>query len=171
VQGADGTTTQRGVPWAIGADKLLIVSVGTGEFRVKLNKTSRIAALFGGRALLGIMADNQSMTLTLMQLLANPKRPWSINSEIDDLRGDDLGVLLGGAQSLLSFTRYNVNLEKEWLRKKLGIEYFSDKRLRQIQCLDDPHEMHTYLTLSRTAAAYQVTDDDFPVLFDSPKAA
>lgn len=170
VQGDDGSTSTRGIPWGLGADKLLMVSVGTGDFRVKVTSLRwTFAALFGGRALLGIMADNQTTTLKLMQWLANPKRPWTINSEVDDLRWEKFGQLIGAPQSMLAFTRYNVNLEQKWLQQKLGYHHFSDRRLRRIQRLDDPDEMHTYLSLSRAAAAYQVTDDDFPSRFDNPK--
>lgn len=168
VTGADGKTSQRGVAWELGANKLLIVSVGTGDYRVKMTSQRMTPAVaFGGQALLGTIADNQATTLKLMQWLADPKRPWTINGEVDDLRWDNLGKLIGGTQSLLSFTRYNIKLEEKWLREKLKVDYFSDARLASLRRLDNPTEMHTYLSLSRAAAAYQVTDDDFPEEFNT----
>lgn len=167
VTGDDGKTSKRGVPWELGAQKLLIVSVGTGDYRVKVtSRRMTPAAGFGAQALLGTMADNQATTLKLMQWLADPKRPWTINGEVDDLRWDNLGKLIGGSQALLSFTRYNIKLEEKWLREKLNVTHFSDKRLARLRELDNPNELHTYLSLSRAAATFQVTDDDFPAEFD-----
>lgn len=168
VTGDDGKSVKRGIPWELGADKLLIVSVGTGEYRVKVGSGRMTPAVgFGGQALLGTMADNQAITLKLMQWLADPKRPWTINGEVDDLRWDNLGKLVGGSQSMLSFTRYNIKLEEKWLREKLDTDHFSDRRLASLRRLDNPNEMHTYLSLSRRAAEYQVTDDDFPPEFNT----
>ncbi len=57
--GRGRSTSPRGMPWPLGAQNLLIVSVGTGDFRVKLTSTGKIAALFGGRALHAMTADSQ----------------------------------------------------------------------------------------------------------------
>ena len=66
---------------------------------------------------------------------------------------------------LLSFTRYDVKLEKDWLRKKLN-RNFSDRRLNQVRDFMDPTDLRTNYNLGHQAAEYQVTTDDFPGAFD-----
>jgi hypothetical protein len=169
VQNTDGDVEQRGVPWKLGADNLFIVSVGTGDFRAKIKSPGRMAAKLGGRALLGMMADSQEMTLQMMHWLANPKRRWTINSEVGDLRWDSLGELIGTSKSMLMFMRYNIVLENKWLEKELNGTQFPEDRLEELQRLDNPKEMKAYDQMACDAAKLQVTADDFPWQFNRPK--
>ncbi len=165
-----GTCVTRGIPWPLGPDKLFIVSVGTGDFRfVSRDRWWKPAMLLAGESLLSMISDTQATTLKMMQWLASPNKAWSINREVDDLRYDTLGQLLGAPQGMFSYARYNIRLDKAWLDQKLGVTHFSARRLRQLQRLDEVCELHTYQTLSRAAAARQVTSDDFPWQFDNPK--
>lgn len=160
----------RGIPWELGDDKLLVISVGAGDYRVKTASAwGKPAILFAGRALLGMTSDAQAMTLKTMQWLANPNKAWTINREVDDLRYENLGELLGAPRRFLSYARYNVKLEHEWLQKKLGIKPLSNRRLRSLQRLDDPFNIADYQMLARRAAGYQVSPDDFPWQFDNHK--
>ena len=93
------------------------------------------------------------------------RRRWTINLEIDDQR-DDLFFACGRVDHpLLSFTRYDVKLEKDWLSAKLG-RNFSDRRLNQVRDFMDPTDLRTNYNLGHQAADYQVTADDFPGVFD-----
>jgi hypothetical protein len=160
----------RGIPWQLGHDKLLIISVGAGDYRIRTaSARGKPALLFAGRALLGMTSDAQAMTLKTMQWLANPNKAWTVNREVDDLRWENLGELLGAPRRFLSYARYNVKLEHDWLVKKLGIKRLSDRRLRSLQKLDDPFNIYDYQFLARRAAAHQVTPDDFPWQFDNHK--
>jgi len=164
---ADGQLSERGIPWKLGRNNLLIVSIGTGSFRVRVKSKGWIAALLGGRALLGMMADSQGMNLKMLQWLGNPRRRWKIDGEVGDMLGDDLGELVGGEKSLLSFNRYDVVLENEWLEHELDGRRFSDDQLTALQQLDNAKNLATYYDLGEAAAGKQVSDDDFPWQFDT----
>jgi hypothetical protein len=168
VVGQDGRTSLRGIPWQLGADKLFIVSVGTGDYRVTVEQEGRFAGLLGGKALQAMMADSQTMTLTMMQWLANPRLRWTINMEIEDLQGENLGEVMGTANSLFSFARYNIMLEAKWLEQELG-RTASAERLEELRRLDNVDAMQAYDELSSAAAKLQVTADDFPWRFNRPK--
>ncbi|MDX1925468.1 MAG: hypothetical protein SFV81_03055, partial [Pirellulaceae bacterium] len=166
----DGVEKERGIPWKLGDDQLLIISVGTGDYRVTTRSSRwKPAIMFAGKSLLGMTSDAQSLSLQMMQWLANPKKAWTVNSEIDDLRDDHLGELIGAPGRFLSFARYNVKLEQKWINDKLGMK-FSKWRLRRLQKIDSPPQIEHYLNLGRQAAAYQVTPDDFPAAFDTEPA-
>lgn len=173
---AQSDADKLGISWRLGRTKLLIISVGTGDFRYEIRSRGfRPAALFGGNVLRGMIADAQSTTLKTMQWLADPKdrenpmKPWSINGEVGDLRFDTLGELIGAPDGFLSYARYNIRLENEWLRTKLSLKPLSKRRIRNLQRVDDPCELPTYQLLGRLAAAKQVTPDDFPWQFDNHK--
>lgn len=101
--------------WETGADKLLLVSVGTGVWERRdrpedllddsiLNWAARIPGMF--------MADSSSQAQMLLQWWSNSATPWLIDRETGDLRGD---VLSG--RELLSYLRYDVRVEPDCLRR------------------------------------------------------
>jgi hypothetical protein len=156
--------------WPLGENNLLLVSVGTGTYRVRVANSllNNISVLHAIDALQGVISDSQNLNLTLLQMLSKPRRRWSINLEIDDQR-DDLLLRVGGVDHpLLSFARYDVKLEAKWLSDKLE-RNFSERRLRQIRDFMDPTDLRTNYNLGHQAAAYQVTPDDFPGVFDLPR--
>lgn len=168
-----GRTAERGIPWKLGEDQLLIISIGAGEYRVT-SKASRLkpAILFAGKSLMGMTSDAQATTLKMMQWLANPCNPgkaWEVNREVGNLADDNFGELIGAKRGFVSFARYNVKLNNEWLDQKLDVVPLSKRRLRSMQELDDPFNIADYQFLARRAAAYQVTSDDFPWQFDNHK--
>ena len=156
--------------WGLGEDKLLLISVGTGTYRVRVPNSllkRNVSALHAIDALQGVIADSQNLNLTLLQMLSKPRRRWTINLEIDDQRDDPMLRVGGVDHPLLSFTRYDVKLEKDWLRKKLN-RNFSDRRLNQVRDFMDPTDLRTNYNLGHQAAEYQVTTDDFPKDFNLP---
>lgn len=160
--------------WSMGANNLLLVSVGTGSYRMRLKPSfwaRRIPMLFAAQALHGLIADADALSLTLLQWLSAPKRPWVINTEIADLAGELLGQnhQAGGAQPYLSFVRYDVRLEKDWLYKNYGSELgasLTPDFIEGLQQLDRPDLMDRMYHVGGVAAGIQVTPDDFPGAFD-----
>ncbi len=78
--------------WETGADKLTIVSVGTGTYRRTLSeaelgffKPLRLAY----HALSSLVDDAETQVLTLMQWLGHSLTPWQINRELRDLADED----------------------------------------------------------------------------------
>jgi hypothetical protein len=155
--------------WELGDKKLLLISVGTGSYRLPVSGSflnRAIPAKFAVEALQGLIADTNALNLTLLQMLAKPNKRWTINGEIDDQRDDLLVNMNGVEHPLLSFARYDVKLEEKWLREKLG-RRFSKRRLDEIRDFMDPRDLKTNYDIGDAAATFQVTPDDFPDVFDT----
>lgn len=164
-----------GFRWDLGAGNLLLVSVGTGSYRMALNPgfwARNFSAGLAVESLRGLVADADTLSLTLLQWLSAPKRRWEINSEIGTLEGELLGLVdaAGGARPMLSFVRYDVRLEKQWLRENCAAELgqnISDDAVAALQQLDRPDMMGAMYRVGEVAAKKQVTPDDFPGEFGS----
>ena len=70
---------------------------------------------------------------------------------------------------LATYVRYNVILERDWLKSELGLELDPDK-IDQIRKMDDPSNLSDLAELGRLAAAKQVKPEHLPAAFDLPKA-
>jgi len=167
-----------GFQWHLGADHLLIVSVGTGGFRTVFEPgplTRNFSTLFAAQALRGLIGDTEALSLTLLQWLSAPERSWEINSEIGNLEGELMGSGLSGSEPkpLLSFIRYDARLEKDWLHSACGSEIaarLSAGYIADLQRLDRPDMMDEMYRVGEHAAKAQVTPNDFPARFDRVSA-
>jgi hypothetical protein len=146
------TLPQFGLGFETGADRLEIVSVGTGGFRERLppRRGPRPALAIALQALMGQIADAQMQSLALMSWLGASRTPWEINSELGDL-----GMAAGPCAPLFSFERYDVLLEREWLAAELGHEA-GEKEVAKLREMDDPRLIPTLYQLGRRAAARQI---------------
>ena len=61
------------------------------------------------------IGDSQQLILTLMSLLSESPTPWPINAELGEL-----GALGAPRGPLFRFLRYDIKLEEEWLRERIG---------------------------------------------------
>jgi hypothetical protein len=126
-----------GFGWPLGADRLQVVSVGTGTWAVRhaaadlLKKTAAENALL---SLLSIMDDCSALTEVLMQWLSDSPTARQLDSEIGTLLGD----LLGAADPWLSYLRYNATLQTDWLARFLPELKIDDKGLEALRRMDDP---------------------------------
>ena len=148
------------VKWPTGADKLLMVSVGTGA--AEANQTpSRIAAQGAIRALFSLMDDCAALVETMMQWMSTSPTKRAFDVEIGNLGGD----LLPGAP-LLTYLRYNVMLsasEIESLHPGLSAEV-----VESLREMDNPDNLDLLLKLGQTAGAEQIRAVHFPTEFDLP---
>ena len=84
--------------------------------RLTLEQGSNMSALgLAIHALQGLSLDAQVQTLQLLQWLSEPARPWVINTEVGTLAGEVLG-----GRELLTFLRYDVKFDPDWLRERTG---------------------------------------------------
>jgi len=144
--------------WETGADKLRIVSVGTGTFRETLDpKWARwmLSSQLAVKALKGMISDGQTQVMTMMQLLGHNRTPWSINSLVGDLDG----VLLP-SEPLFDFLRYDVKLEADWLRDELKISV-TKRQLESLRAMDDPSEIRRAYDIGTAAAEKFVRPEHF----------
>lgn len=139
-----------GLNWPLGSDKLSLISIGTGRHRHVTRRSRKPAFVFGARTLQGLIEDCQAESLMLMQWLSEPDMPWWLNRDLQDLQGDVLG-----GRPLLSFQRYDLMLEKEWLEEHFG-RRFSEADVVKLRAIDNPSLMPKLSALAKEEAERQV---------------
>lgn len=146
------------VGWAMGAGKLLVVSVGTGASDPG-RTPSRVAATGAVKALLSLMDDCGALVETMMQWMSASPTARAIDREVGDL-GEDV---IGGAPAL-SYLRYNVSLSGgELAALKPGLSAAQAASLGE---MDNPANLDTLLELGVAAAPLKIQAGDFPPAFD-----
>jgi uncharacterized protein len=155
-----------GFTWPTGKDRLLIVSIGTGQYKEPRSAAAVVGdptALQGIAALQSLMDDCERMNRAQLQWLTNCLTPWIIDRAVGDMKLDSQS----GPQ-LATYVRYNAILEQAWLKTELGVDLAADK-LEQIRKMDDPSNMDDLVGLGRKAAAKQVKPEHLPATFDLDK--
>jgi uncharacterized protein len=146
------------IGWPMGADKLLLVSIGTGMVDPRVRKAN-LPAEHGVKALLALMSDCASLQETLVQWMSSSPTARKIDRELGDLGHD----VLGGTP-LLSYLRFNVDLTSESV-KQLD-PALTDKKIAGLSEMDDPENMQILHALGTAAAARDMHADHFPLRFD-----
>lgn len=136
--------------WPVGPANLSMISIGTGRYAVAVHGSWSPALKFAAETLGGLIADCQATSLLLMQWLSQPEQAWWLNSDIESLEGDVLG-----GRPLLSFQRFDIRLESEWLREHCGLSV-SLAELKRLRRMDNPAAMSDLYELARTAADKQI---------------
>lgn len=153
-----------GYDWPLGADRLSILSVGTGAFRQQLdaatagNLPAMVLALKG---LTGLIRDCEQSVLTTMQMLGLTPDPIAINSEIGDLTGKQ-----ALRAPLFSFQRYNLQLDQDWMAETLG-QRLSRKEVGDLQKMDNPEIVPIVYDFARQAAELQVKAGHLELFLDT----
>ena len=148
--------------WPVGEDRLLLVSVGTGTWSRQeegeevlgygaWNWAAEVPAMF--------MSDATWHVQLMLQAMSNTPTRVRINREIGDL-GDSL--LTG--EPLLSYIRYNVDLDETTLNA-LGLPELAAqaKGLREMSAAENRHHL---ARIGETAASRDVDPAHFPPAFD-----
>ena len=141
------TVEGHGFCWPTGKDRLLIVSVGAGQYKRQRSATAIVgepAALQGLFALASLMDDCERVNHATLQWLTKCLTPWVIDRAVGDMKLDSQR----GPQ-LATYARYNAILEQAWLKTELGVDLASDK-LQQIRKMDEPSNMDDLVDLGRT---------------------
>ncbi len=166
--GADLTKGEKALPWSLGADQLMIVSVGTGSYEFQVGESGS-AAYDAVQALQGMVSDGQELALTLLQWMSTPTASaptshWPIDRVIENLSGDQLGHSSAPKLPLLTFHRYDVRLEREWLLKMLGQNVPADL-LDEMRDFTNAKHLKALANLGRLAGKQQVHAHHFPDVF------
>jgi hypothetical protein len=157
-----------GFAWPTGKNRLLIVSVGTGQYRQPRPAKALFAdpaALQGIAALQSLMDDCERTNGATLQWLTDCLTPWIVDRAVGDMRLDS-----EKGPQLATYVRYNATLEQAWLKTELGVDLAADK-VEQIRKMDDPSNMNDLVGLGRRAAAMQVKPEHLPAAFDLAKTA
>jgi hypothetical protein len=152
-----------GFRWRTGADKLLLVSIGTGTYKELFPAQKLLdmpAAEQGLRALASLMDDCARVNHALLQWLTCCQTPWHIDRDVKDMKLDS-----EQGPNLARYSRYNVLLEKSWLKTEADID-LEPAQLAKLGAMDDASNMAELAKLGATAAAKQIKPEHFPAAFD-----
>jgi uncharacterized protein len=151
-----------GFGWAAGADRLLVVSVGTGKANeamghaTLLKSTAEAHAL---RSLTSLMGDCGELVETMMQWLSNSPTA----RKIDRVMGTT-GTPLGGTP-LCSYLRFNVHFDREWYEMHMG-ESANAEKLKALEAMDEPANINELDRIGRLAGERLVRTEHFAPAFD-----
>jgi len=147
------------IKWPAGRDNILVVSVGTGAADAAVRR-SEVAAAHAVRALLSLMEDCGTLQEMLLQWMSESPTARKIDSELNELTGD----LVGGAP-LLSYVRYNVDLQQAAIHGLLGDEAEA-LAVDHLTAMDAPDNMPLLHQLGVAAGRRRVKSGHFPSAFD-----
>jgi hypothetical protein len=151
-----------GFRWPMGADRMMLISIGTGEPVMtpdRMPGPHAPALSLATLALQSVMQDCSWLGQTLLQWMGESPAPWRIDGEIGDLADDRLTPA-----PLLHYQRYQMMLDERWLRE-IGATVLPGE-IRQLELMDQPRGVPRLLDLARHAAAEQVKAEHLPGLFD-----
>ena len=148
--------------WPLGDENLLLCSVGTGAFTAAPNKKAmkRYSNLHWlALAAVQLMGDASELNQTVLQWMSRSPMARPIDTQIDRLTGDQLGP-----QPLITYLRYNVDLEQRALLD-VGLDYSSD-RVSSLCGMSEVKNIAELDKIGKAAAKAQVKDEHFPLAFD-----
>lgn len=152
-----------GLGWPADPERLFLVSVGTGSRSPSFqpDRAMRMpSAMVGLHSVRSVIADSSWFAQTILQWISNSQTAWEIDREVGSLDGDLLGD-----REWLSYARYDLRLEREWLAQRLGLDR-DDAELEDLAVLDNPAGVEALAELGEAAAAVQVSGEHFPAAFD-----
>lgn len=144
--------------WAMGANRLLLISVGTGAADPAVKK-SAIAAKEGIGALIALMDDCAALQETVLQWMSDSETARRIDGEIGDLKND---ALPGG--EMISYARYNISLGRADV-EKLAPGMVTPEQIGALSEMDAPQNMPILRKLGEIASA-AVLEKHFPERFN-----
>ena len=160
--------TLNGFPfrWKLGADNMLIVSVGTGMSKLDklpqdiqknnlLKWAQQIPDMF--------MQDASWHNQIILQWMAKSPTACEIDSEIGDLK-DDLLVTDVNNKGLLSYLRYNMWLMKDDLEQLMNKPY-TPQQVNDLDEMSNAASRFELYDIGMAAAKQQVRDEHFPENF------
>jgi hypothetical protein len=156
-----------GFGWEAGADKLLVVSIGTGQARPMrpewVKRPARLAIWKAIHALSCLSYDTSQLAITMLEWLGTSPQPWPINREVGTLDGANPGP------PLWTFVRYDAPIEARWLADHLP-DPPPAEMLPKLSRLDDDTQVPALHALGLQAGAALIKPEHFPDVFD-PVAA
>ncbi|MBA3967772.1 MAG: hypothetical protein H0X47_18725, partial [Nitrospirales bacterium] len=148
-----------GAGWPLDPDKFLLVSVGTGSAQPGTTN-SWLQGQHAIKALFSLMDDCAESVETILQWLSNSPTARHIDAAMNDLKPDFLAE-----RPLLHYLRYNVQLDRGWLKENLQ-KHMTDHEVRKLQAMDRPENIPFLSELGIQAAKRQIQDYHFPSSFD-----
>jgi uncharacterized protein len=152
-----------GVRWPIGANNLLLVSVGTGSWDLRLD-TDEVMRMppvkLALRALSSLMGDAAALNELILQWLSVSPTARQIDREVGDLCSD----VLGASEPWLTYLRYDPQLDREWLKDRVGLD-LGQEEVEVLRKMDDPTNLDALARVGDATAAL-VKNEHFDARFD-----
>ena len=152
--------------WPTGADRLHVVSVGTGKADPEIghaNLVTGTALVHAVLSLAALMEDCADEVEAVMQWLSASPTARTIDREMERAQPP-----LGGAP-MFGYLRYNVLLQSDWVAEHLG-ETMSREQLKALEAMDEPRNIPELDRVGRLAGKKLVTAEHFARGFDSAVA-
>ena len=156
-----------GVGWPMGADKLFLLSVGTGTFEPSkpgVDGQGRAELARVKDAFFSVLHDTQVLTKTLMQWISTSPTATAIDSEMGDLAGDRIAD-----RPLITYVRYDTELSEEGLeplKPWLTVDP-SELDMASLAEMDEPDNVETLWEIGRAVGATAIDDAHLPTTFDA----
>jgi len=153
-----------GLEWPMGAENLLLVSVGTGFLETRMEPEAVMdmpAIQLAAQSVISIMGDCDWLGQTVLQWLSNSATPWKIDSEVGNLQQD----VMGSESALLTYLRYTLAYSSNWLHDNLNVD-MSEEEATSLFAMDNPQNVQMLSDLGTKAAAIQINARHFPGEFD-----
>lgn len=152
------------IGWPTGADKLMLVSVGTGSADPAM-APAKLAVEHAVKSLLSLMDDCAALMETLLQWMSAGPTARVIDRETGDLRDDSIAPA-----PLIHYLRYNIALTPQALAE-LGLQ-FDDAAMANLSAMDSPDNMPALHDIGAKAAERQVRGEHFSPRFNlAPEAS
>lgn len=150
--------------WETGADKLLIVSVGTGYQKRKLEPDGILkrSKLGWANQIPDMFMDGSTWQNQLfMQWFGDSKNSFMINREVGTLANEHLMQ----GNKFFTYVRYNTKLEAKDLKDELGFS-FTDKEVEFLRKMDKGENREILNKIGIASAEKQFNPDHLPACFD-----
>jgi hypothetical protein len=152
-----------GFGWQSGADKLLIISVGTGQQRPIrpewVKRPARLAIWKAIHALSSLSYDTSQLAISVLQWLGTSPQPWLINHEVGAFED------AVPCAPLWTFVRYDAPLEERWLAQHLE-DPPAAALLPKLARLDDDRQVPALHDIGMRVGATLIKPEHFPDVFD-----
>lgn len=160
--------TLQGFPfkWKWGADKLMMVSVGTGMSKWKkipsdvtksnlLNWAKQLPDMF--------MQDASWHNQIMMQWMSNSATAWDVDSEVGGLQNDTIGGTKKEA-GLITYLRYNMWIDAGTLNPLMKKQY-TQKQIDDLVEMSNADSRFELYDIGAKDAASAVKEEHFPDIF------
>lgn len=162
--------------WSMTHDSMLMMSLGTGWWRMTHDPARFMGmsnVMKAREVAIGMVQDSSFNALLTMQALSEPRKPWTLNSEVGALAGESLTM----GESLV-FQRFDASLEADDVTRTLNLGMVDRMRLpamleglRQLdngtpQNLRDLYAIGLEAGRVKTAGTDGIEVEDFPAHFD-----
>jgi len=148
--------------WKTGEENLMIVSIGTGNSKLRdkpENIISRWLLDWAKEVPNMLMMDASTQNELFLQWISRSKTPRYFNMEIENLENDLLTP-----EPMLTYLRYNVTLESDAL-KKLGFD-LSAKEAKGLTEMSEARNIPSLYQIGAKAGHLEMVDGHLPGAFD-----